>query len=632
MLVRYLLSCLIDADRLDAADFDSPENLETRQFGNYVTWRQLIKHFENHLRQFKIRHEIDLMRRDISGKCRVMAEQERGFFRLSVPTGGGKTMASLRFALHHAENHSLQRIVYVIPYTSIIDQNARSIREALGVSPGDTRIVLEHHSNLTPNNDEESDRQHEEDYARFKLLADNWDSPIILTTMVQFLETLYGAGTNSCRRMHSLTNAVIIFDEIQTLPVNQVHLFNLAVKFLVRGCGSSIMLCTATQPLLHDLKVPARALPFDAKREISVREEQKRNTLDRVGVIDYTRPQGWKHNEVVDLALEEFDWKRSVLIIVNTKHQAANIYSHLSKSANIPTYHLSTKMCPAHRMEKLSTIIGILDKKEPFVLVSTQLIEAGVDVDFDVVIRFLAGIDSIAQAAGRCNRHGSKPYKGRVILVNSNEEKLVMLPDIAVAQEKTRRILEEFASDNDSFFQGHLLSDPALERYFQYYFFERSNEMDYPLDQTSLAGRSDTLVDLLSSNAKSVQAYRVMHKNQYPNRILNQSFRTASKSFQVIPDAGQGVIVPYGEGVEIVAELAGAFEPKKQFGVLRKAQRFSVSCFAHELMRLEKAQALHEIQEGSRILYLDNTFYHEELGWTYERSSIMPILNIGGGI
>lgn len=631
LIVRFLLSCLIDADRIDAADAEIPENRERRQYGKHADWNSLIEHLENHIRGFKIRYEIDWLRNDISKKCLAVAEREQGFFRLTVPTGGGKTLASLRFALHHAQKHKMQRIIYVIPYTSIIDQNAKSIREALGVDPKDTKIVLEHHSNLMPDqkdkgNDKEGENQ--EEYNDYKLLAENWDSPIILTTAVQFMETLYGGGTNSCRRMHQLANSVVIFDEIQTLPINLVHLFNLGVKFLVNACQSSVMLCTATQPLLHEVEPDARALPFDEQREIRVTQEQRRKTLDRVAIFDVTRPSGWDQREIAELAFQECNGEKSVLIIVNTKRDARNIFQYLKTIADTPVYHLSTSMCPAHRLDQLKSITKLLDPKagQPFILVSTQLIEAGVDVDFDVVIRSLAGIDSIAQAAGRCNRHGSKPYKGRVFIVNSSDENLNRLPSIAVAQEEARRVLGEFERDTEGFFEGHLLSDRALESYFKYYFYTKSGLMDYPVEPKSPVGRRDNLVDLLSTNQKSICAYGTRPNNPKLIRFLNQSFRTATRSFEVIGNTGQGIIVPHGKGQEIINDLCGIFEPNRQFAVLRQAQHYSVNCFSHELETLSTAGALHEVQEGSSLLYIDESHYHDELGLTMEKSNLLTVL------
>ena len=636
LIVRFLLSCLIDADRIDAADSEQPENRHRRQLGQYTDWDVLIASLEDYISGFQMLTDMDTLRTDVSNKCLAMAKEKRGFFRLTVPTGGGKTLASLRFALHHAKKHELQRIVYVIPYTSIIDQNAKSIRGTLGIDPKDTRIVLEHHSNLLPDqiaDGEDAKEEAQDEYNDYKLLAENWDSPIILTTMVQFLETLYGAGTNSCRRMHQLANSVIIFDEIQTLPVNLVHLFNLAAKFLVNACNASVMLCTATQPILHEVNPKTRALPFDSKREVRVTKEQRRQTLDRVDLFDVTRPQGWSQHEIAELAVAECNGEKSVLIIVNTKQDARNIFRQLQAMAETPVYHLSTNMCPAHRIETLRIITELLDPDQgkPFLLVSTQLIEAGVDVDFDVVIRSLAGIDSIVQAAGRCNRHGRKPFKGRVLIVNSSDENLNKLPSISVAQEAARRVLIDFERDAKNVFQRHLLSDSVLETYFRYHFHEEERRMSYPVDSKSPVGRSDTLVELLARNRISIYAYGRNPHNPKLSRFLNQSFQTAARSFEVIANSGQGVLVPFDEGRELISDLCGVFEPSKQYDVLRRAQRYSVNCFSHELDTLAKAGGLHEVQEGSGIFYVDGSHYHPELGLTLEKSNKMETQICQGG-
>lgn len=628
LIVRFLLSCLIDADRIDAADSEQPENRQRRQLGQYTDWDVLIASLEDYISGFQMLTDMDTLRTDVSNKCLAMAKEKRGFFRLTVPTGGGKTLASLRFALHHAKKHELERVIYVIPYTSIIDQNAKSIRRALGVDPRDSRIVLEHHSNLLPDQNskwEDAKEEAEEEHNDYKLLAENWDSPIILTTMVQFMETFYGAGTNSCRRMHQLASSVIIFDEIQTLPVNLVHLFNLAAKFLVNACNASVMLCTATQPILHEVTPKTRALPFDSKREVRVAKEQRRQTLNRVDLFDVTRPPGWSQREIAELAVAECNGEKSVLIIVNTKQEARNIFRQLQAMAETPVYHLSTSMCPAHRIETLRIITELLDPDQgkPFLLVSTQLIEAGVDVDFDVVIRSLAGIDSIAQSAGRCNRHGRKPFKGRVLIVNSSDENLNKLPSISVAQEAARRVLIDFERDAKNAFQRHLLSDSVLETYFRYHFHEEERRMSYPVDSKSPVGRSDTLVELLARNRKSIYAYGTSPHNPKLSRFLNQSFQTAARSFEVIANSGQGVIVPFDEGRELISDLCGVFEPSKQYDVLRRAQRYSVNCFSHELDTLAKAGGLHEVQESSGIFYVDGSHYHSELGLTLEKSNKM---------
>jgi CRISPR-associated endonuclease/helicase Cas3 len=247
LLVRLLFSCLIDADRIDTADFQRPPAAQQRKRGEYPGWEVLRNRLEKHLDSIELRHPIDQLRRIISDHCRDGSNGAKGIYTLTVPTGGGKTLGSLRFALHHAQRHKMDRIVYVVPFTTIIDQNADVVRKIL-VDTDDgnqshSTVVLEHHSDLTP----------EQQGWREKILTENWDAPVVYTTAVQFLETLFGAGTRSARRMHQLANSILIFDEIQTLPLKCVHLFNNAVNFLAQQCGSTIVLCTATQPLLGNV-------------------------------------------------------------------------------------------------------------------------------------------------------------------------------------------------------------------------------------------------------------------------------------------------------------------------------------------------------------------------------------------
>ncbi|MCI5138532.1 MAG: CRISPR-associated endonuclease Cas3'', partial [Candidatus Electrothrix sp. AR1] len=241
MFTRFLLSCLVDADRMDSADFEDPTKTEARSTGA-VTWQVAIERMEAKNASFTVRNEIDTVRRTISDQCRKRAEDEQGIYTLTVPTGGGKTFASMRYALHHAKKHNLEHVIYIIPFTSIIEQNAEEIRKVLEHEGDVSPWVLEHHSNLEP----------EEQDWRTKLVTENWDAPVIFTTMVQFLEVLFGGGTRGARRMHTLANSVLIFDEIQSLPVNCVHLFCNALQFLVDHAGTTAVLCTATQPLLND--------------------------------------------------------------------------------------------------------------------------------------------------------------------------------------------------------------------------------------------------------------------------------------------------------------------------------------------------------------------------------------------
>ncbi|MFA7239343.1 MAG: CRISPR-associated helicase Cas3' [Sulfuricellaceae bacterium] len=626
LLVRYLFSCLIDADRIDSADFEKPRAAKARRNGQYDAWGSLTNRLEARLSNFVVEKPIDELRSNISQHCRDKAEGGKGIYTLTVPTGGGKTLASLRFALHHAEKHKMDRVIYAIPFTSIIDQNADVVREVLepnsfcwikgtdrqksananqktlepsGVEAGS--VVLEHHSNLMP----------EEENWKTKMLVENWDAPVIYTTNVQMLETLFGAGTRGARRLHQLANAVLVFDEIQTLPVNCIHLFCNAINFLVEHCGTTVVLCTATQPLMDRVAQSKGALRIPPDNEIMPDVGNLFKKLKRVEVLNQRKPGGWSYEEVAALALKETTNANSCLVIVNTKKSAQAIFQLCRCRSSLPVYHLSTNMCPAHRRTILDEIRQRLDAKEPLLCVSTQLIEAGVDIDFGAVIRSVAGLDSIAQAAGRCNRNGLRDI-GCVYVVNLSEECVDMLADIACGQRVTERLLDEFEKDPAGF-DNDLLGPAAIERYFHYYFTERRGEMDYPVGSKVL-GHDDTLLNLLAGNANAAEELRRC-QGKPSSLYLRQSFMSAAKAFKSIDAPTRGVVVPYGqEGEELINKMKGAYLIEKQFDLLRSARQYSVNVFSHDLQKLLDAGAVREIQEGIDILYLDSRYYYDDFG------------------
>ena len=603
LLVRYLLSCLLDADRLDTADFEFPKNFKIRNYGSYPSWGELIKKLNDKLEEIKNNSErtsINELRDSISNACFENAAKPRGIFKLSVPTGGGKTLASLRFALHHANENKLDRVFYIIPYTSIIDQNAKVVRDIFE-DEGHTDIVLEHHSNLTP----------EEETKKQSLLSENWDAPIVFTTQVQFLEALFGSGTRGARRMHQLANSVIIFDEIQTLPVTTVHLFNTAIQFLVETCNSSVVLCSATQPLLDQVRPVQRALKINYSMIKNERELNEK--LKRIKIINKCQIGGWEEDQIAGLVKQELIDKGSVLIITNTKKSARRLFQTLEETlSEVALFHLSTNMCPVHRLSVIESIRDLLEKDLPVVCVSTQLIEAGVDIDFGSVIRYIAGLDSIVQAAGRCNRNGKQKGPGKVFIINPKDENVDRLPDIKKGIEITERIFEERKDD-----QSHdILNLDVMNTYYQYYFHQRGTEMNYPLGEKSNIGRSDNLFDLLSVNQLSFGEFIRTHSNNKLSGPFCQSFQSAARAFHVIDSITSSVVVPYNEeGEQLIAELCGAFEIKKQYKLIKKAQRFSVNLFSHEFRNLVKNGAVFEVQEGAGIYYLSKEFYHEKYGW-----------------
>ena len=282
-------------------------------------------------------------------------------------------------------------------------------------------------------------------------------------------------------------------------------------------------------------------------------------------------------------------------------------------------------MCPAHRLEKLNEIKEKLENKEPVICVSTQLIEAGVDIDFGAVIRYLAGMDSIAQAAGRCNRNGARNDTGNVWIVNPTEESLDKLKDIKIGREKAQTILDDFKDNPDSF-ENDRIGLEAMKSYYKHYFYERQDEMCYKVSADSPIGRADDLFTLLSTNTSSMQE-RQRTTESAAAITFKQSFQSASKAFRVINSLTQGVIIPHGEGNDIIVELCGAYDIEKQQGLIKKAQRYSVNLFPHEFKKLADKNAIREVQKGAGIFYLDKQYYSEKFGWSDNPVNGMENLN-----
>ncbi len=614
LLTRLLFSCLLDADRIDSADFDNPDNTRVRSCVP-TDWLLLINRLENHLTAVaatanrselaESASSINRIRNEISAHCLARSKDPRGIFTLTVPTGGGKTLAGLRFAIQHAAHHKMARVINVIPYTSIIDQNARVARNILEREEPFGTVVLEHHSNIEP----------ELETWQSRLLSENWDAPIIYTTMVQFLESLFGGGTRGARRMHRLANSVIVFDEIQTLPLKCVHLFCNAVNFLVRECDATVVLCTATQPLLGKLPHPhLGALALSPENEIMPEVEHLYRSLKRVEIVNRTRPQGWSAAEVAELATQECKDKGSCLVIVNTKKWARRVYEECSGSGVEYLFHLSTSLCPAHRLEHLEVIRERLkhnrcfpEARKPVLCVSTQLIEAGVDVDFASVVRFVAGLDSIVQAAGRCNRNGLDS-SGVVHIVNPLNEDLGRLPEIKEGRDQSLRILGEV--EREAAFDGDLLGPAVMERYFEYFFFNRSGEMAYQI-KSEEAERDDTLLNILSCNPKNTGS-----TGKVP--ALRQSFATAGRLFEVIDGHARGIIVPYGQGRTIINSLCRQNDPATQRRLLRQAQLYTVNVFPEMMRKLYDQHAVHEIRKDSGVFYLTDGYYDNNFGLSVE--------------
>ena len=407
--IRFLFSALVDADRLDTEYFvDKQQN---RLRGGFETIGRLKEKLDAFLKDKiagmspDIRNtQVNKMRAGVLANCLQAAESDPGVFSLTVPTGGGKTLSAMAFALKHAECNGLRRVIVVIPYTSIIEQNAQQYRLALG-----TENIIEHHSNFDI--EAYKKRHGEEDTLRMELATENWDAPVIVTTTVQFFESLFSNKPSQCRKLHNVAGSVIILDEVQTLPPEYLISVLEALNELIEHYGCSVVLSTATPPALAVRK----GFEWGLKnvREIVVDAD---DLACKLGRVDYTWPDPDSPPVTWEALAKELSQYEQVLAVVHRRDDAREVAERLrSLTANKPVFHLSALMCPAHRVDVLAQVKDNLHAGEPCLLVSTQLVEAGVDLDFPVVYRALGGLDSMVQAAGRCNREG-RLDRGRVII------------------------------------------------------------------------------------------------------------------------------------------------------------------------------------------------------------------------
>ncbi len=614
LIERVLLSLLIDADRTDTACFMDnkplPETIDDNSL--YTMWQELLNNLESRINEFKNETPIDIYRQEISENCKSAANDKSGIFRLVVPTGAGKTISSLRYALNHSMNYNKRHIFYIAPYNSILEQNAYVIRKMIC----NNDLVLEHHCNIVIDEDGENQR--------YKELTENWDSPIVATTAVQFLNTLFSNKSSSVRRMHTLINSVIIIDEIQFIPVKCISMFNLAMNFLAEICNTSVILCSATQPLLD--KLPSNRLI--TPKDMVINTEKYSAYFKRTQIIDDTNSVagGFQIRELVAYVTQKIKKVQNILVIVNTKSCARNLYINLcdivadfEDDEKPLIFHLSTNMCARHRKKTLDRIIRHLKKKDrKIICVSTSLIEAGVDISFETVIRSLAGLDNIVQSAGRCNRNNEYD-QGNVYIINIAEENISRLTDIKKAQEAMNSVLHIF-HESPELVDNDLLSKKAMDYYYSYYFTKRKSEMDYKITEYDT-----TIVDLLSMNQVGCNNYARKNINKPPKLVLKQAFKTAGECFRVIEDEGNFDIVVECDirSKRLINGMNSNISLGQQMKIQRQLQIYSVSITRLMKDNLERLNALHQLKNGG-IIALRKEYYSLETGVTDIPSKMDP--------
>lgn len=537
--VRILFSCLVDADCLDTEQFrEETRATERSNFPELIKLAPLLFAALDQMERNAVKSRVNVIRAEVRRACELKADSPKGIFSLTVPTGGGKTLSAMAFATRHAQINGQKRIIYVIPYTSIIEQTGRTLKDIFG-----QENVIEHHSNINP----------ETETLRSQLASENWDAPIIVTTNVQFFESLFAARSGRCRKLHNIVNSVVILDEAQLLPPKLLLPCVTAMNELVRNYGVSIVLSTATQPSPPKIDSVTEIIPQDL------------NLYDRLKRTNITIPSSINDPTSWQSLADQLKQYSQVLCIVNTRHDCYDLFNLMPEG----TIHLSALMCGAHRLKVIQRIRKSLHDNIPIRVISTQLVEAGVDIDFPVVYRALAGLDSIAQSAGRCNREGKLNEKGKM------GEVCVFVPPkpspyglLRKGEDTTKEIIGlEINPENPE----------AFTRYFQL-FYSRINDM------------GSQFPDLLQ-------------KDVNPHFFVQ--FRTAAEQFKLIDDQFQRPVIVRYEGSRDWIEKLRYIGPTRE--IMRNLQRYTVNIpvrLAEAMLadgRLEEMSSGILVQSGFKI-------------------------------
>lgn len=566
--VRMLFSCLVDADFLDTERFKTGRERHSAKMDS----ASLLKRLQAHQISFDSSRDLNKLRNTVFQECLAKAEEPRGFFSLTVPTGGGKTLSSMAFALEHARRHGMHRIIVVIPYLSIIEQNAAEYRKVL--DPKDEGIVVEHHSAVDSKGDVEEQRRAPEELA-----AENWDAPVIVTTSVQFIDSLFSNRTSKCRKLHNVANSVVLLDEVQTLPSHLLNPLLHVLRDLKEHYRTSFVFSTATQPAFRRSLSLSHGFEANEVQEIVSQPGELFKKLGRV---------------VYEVRKMESDWSElsaewisepQVLGVVNTRKQAAEWWELLRKHKAEGVLHLSSAMCAEHRAKVLADARERLENGRPCRLVATQVVEAGVDIDFPLVYRALGPLDSVVQAAGRCNREGHLPEKGRVVVFRPADAKLP--GDVyRVATDIAARLLDQLTTDD-------LSGEPDL---FWRYFRE--------------------LFEYVPTDHQGTRECSIQEDRE------KLRFREVARKAKVIGDVTRPVVAPMEEALEEVSVI----RERTQMGGLRlmhedlrALQRFMVNLHLRDSRKLEAKGLLHPLLPGMELSILSEGAYHEHLGVVVDR-------------
>ena len=583
-LIRMVFSALVDADFLDTERYYA--TLENRRVlrGDYPSLEDLSKRLERYLSTLakgSQASDVNEIRCHTMLHARQQASKRLGIFTLTVPTGGGKTLISLAFALDHALRHGLSRIIYVIPYTSIIEQTASVFRKALGDhGSGNLGFVLEHHSTFDEN--QISNREGRE---KLQLATQNWDAPVVVTTAVQFFESLFGNRPSHCRKLHNICNSIVILDEAQTLPLKFLRACVSALDELVRNWRSSIVLCTATQPALC---APSFKGGFQDAEEIAPNPSTLYRKLQRCQIID----KGFVDDSTLTSELRS---SHQCLVIVNTRRHAQDLYGSIQDVDG--AFHLTTLMCALHRRDKLTCVRKRLLEGESVRLIATSLIEAGVDIDFPVVWRAEAGLESIIQAAGRCNRERKKML-GHTYVFRPSEE--LGGPEIQQLAAVARSVMRQHEDP---------ISLDAIRDYFQEVYWVKGDDLD---------------------------AMQIEQRLNEPGKTLEFPFESVAEDFRLIDTPSVPLIVPY-KGIDGMDDTVDRLIEELRWiegagRIAKQLQPYVVSVWPHVLYNLIESGAASIIEEpkfADQFVLLTNTgLYHGEMGLNWKNPEVLDSDNL----
>lgn len=625
--VRLCLSILKEADIYDSANSFTEEKQKIWKQGELNNvwnngYTKIEKIYENY-EKAKNPSELNYTRNEMARSAKQFASYyNEGIFQLEMPTGAGKTKSSLRYALTNAKKYNKSRIFYITAYLSVLEQNSSEILKIIE----DDSVILEHHSNVVIEDEETNEFDMDKsEYSMLTYIRDSWESPIILTTMVQFCNSLFKGKANQLRRFSKLINSVIVIDEVQSLPLKVIYNFNLMMNFMKEIMNCNIVHCTATQPVL-DSKALSYPVYYGDKdgNNYSIVEKGviNRTCFDRVEYYNLTGENATNKMSTMDIishVKKTMNNVNSCLIVLNTKTAVKALYDEMTEHfSNITIVYLTTNLCAAHRLELIDEMRDILlenrkeNPEEKLICISTQLIEAGVDLDFDCVYRSMAGIDSLVQCAGRCNREGKlarngKHICGKIYIIKYDRENLTNLQDIKQTVDASEESIRSMKNVNEN---TPISLDEIKQYYFNKYYMQNENKL-----YNWVKKENENMLEELSLNKNKRVEYKQISRNRYPYRLA-QSFRTAADNFELIKQDTVGVIVYYknDELIEQLQETIYRREHNEVSKLLRKLQRTTVNVYRDEKLKPYIYDLAEGLDKQNQILVLYKSYYDEHMG------------------